>query len=81
MLKPCDHCQLAYNQLSLLIIRFMQAFSSFTMDDDAVPPEGRVPEDWANHTGKGRKGKEAFRPKVVLTMSCQGGMWLKAEPA
>ncbi|KAF5332143.1 hypothetical protein D9611_008194 [Ephemerocybe angulata] len=76
--RICLGQQLAYNQLSLIIIRILQAFSSFTVDGEAVPPNARVPENWAN--GPGRKAMEGFRPKVVLTMSCEGGMWLKADP-
>ncbi|KAJ2917131.1 hypothetical protein MD484_g3285, partial [Candolleomyces efflorescens] len=75
--RICLGQQLAYNEMSLIIIRFMQAFSSFTLDETAFPPEGRVPEEWAS--GEGRKAKERFRPKVVLTMSSEGGMWFKAK--
>ncbi|RXW17453.1 hypothetical protein EST38_g8392 [Candolleomyces aberdarensis] len=77
--RICLGQQLAYNELSLIVVRFIQAFSSFTLDEAALPPEARVPTEWSHFNGHGRKGKERFRPKVLLTMSSEGGMWLKAK--
>ncbi|RXW17454.1 hypothetical protein EST38_g8393 [Candolleomyces aberdarensis] len=77
--RICLGQQLAYNEMSLIVTRFLQAFSSFNFDEAAIPPEGQVPKNWAN--GKGRKAKERFRPKVILTMSSEGGMWFKAKAA
>ncbi|KAF5332275.1 hypothetical protein D9611_008184 [Ephemerocybe angulata] len=48
------------------------------LGQQAIPPEARVPQHWIK--GRGRKAMEGFRPKVVLTMACEGGMWLKANP-
>ncbi|KAJ2921173.1 hypothetical protein H1R20_g15922, partial [Candolleomyces eurysporus] len=77
--RICLGQQLAYNELSLIVVRFIQAFSSFALDEAALPPEARVPTEWSHFNGHGRKGKERFRPKVLLTMSSEGGMWLKAK--
>jgi hypothetical protein len=63
----------------LIVVRFIQAFSSFVLDEVAIPPEARVPAGWSHFNGHGRKGKERFKPKVLLTMSSEGGMWLKAK--
>jgi hypothetical protein len=53
--------------MSFMIIRLLQAFSSFTLDEEAFAPEGRPPREWANTAG--RKSIERFRPKLHLTMS------------
>ncbi|KAF6743003.1 cytochrome P450 monooxygenase pc-1 [Ephemerocybe angulata] len=77
--RICLGQQLAYNQLSIIVIRFLQAFSSFTLVEAAFPPDARVPKEW-NGEFKGRKSLERFRPKAVISMSSEGGMWLKALP-
>jgi len=62
-----------------MTIRLLQNFTSFTFVEDAFRPEDRVPKEWAREQGP--KALTGFRPEVVLTMSSQGGMWLKASPA
>ena len=58
--------QFAYNEMSFMIIRFMQHFSSITLDMDACPPEARPPAAWKD--GVGRKTIEKVWPKMHLTM-------------
>ncbi|KAF8998108.1 cytochrome P450 [Cyathus striatus] len=65
--RICIGQQLAYNQMSYLLIRILQSFSSFILCPDAFPPDARPPKEWEGM--EGRKGKEKFRPLFVLTMS------------
>lgn len=58
--------QFAYNEISFMLIRLLQNFSSISLDPSAQPPETRPPVSWAGH--QGRKGIEQFRPKAHLTM-------------
>ncbi|KAF7330267.1 hypothetical protein MVEN_02464600 [Mycena venus] len=54
--RICLGQQFAYNEISFVIIRLLQWFSSILLDAEACPPHGRVPSDW---TGKpGKKGVE-----------------------
>ncbi|KAF5343092.1 hypothetical protein D9758_016025 [Tetrapyrgos nigripes] len=79
----------AYNEMSLMIIRLVQNFSSFTYDEEACPPEWRARPQWreaikadANTCGQGyRKATDRIYPKMTLTMSIAGGMWIKATEA
>lgn len=61
-----------------MAVRLLQSFDSFSLQPEACPPNARVPDDWKE--GRGRKAMEAFRPAVVLAMTCEGGLWLKARP-
>lgn len=53
--------------MSFMVIRLLQAFSSFSLDEDAFAPEGRPPPEWK--ATQGRKAIEKFRPKLHLSMS------------
>ncbi|KAJ7620599.1 cytochrome P450 [Mycena polygramma] len=77
--RICLGQQFAYNEMSFVIIRLLQNFSSISLDVEACPPEGRVPPDWAGKPG--RKGVEQFRPQAHLTMYTLGGLWVKMEEA
>ncbi|KAJ6482845.1 cytochrome P450 [Mycena vitilis] len=77
--RICLGQQFAYNEMSFVIIRLLQNFSSISLDVEACPPEGRVPPDWAGKPG--RKGVEKFRPQAHLTMYTLGGLWVRMEEA
>ncbi|EGO03065.1 hypothetical protein SERLA73DRAFT_158706 [Serpula lacrymans var. lacrymans S7.3] len=77
--RICLGQQFAYNEMSFMLIRLLQNFSSITLDLDAQSPECRPPAEWA--TAGGRKGIEKFRPKATLTLYSVGGMWVKMEEA
>lgn len=53
--------------MSFMIIRLLQAFSSFSLDEDAFSPEGRPPLEWK--AAQGRKAIDKFRPKLHMAMS------------
>ncbi|CAK5270244.1 unnamed protein product [Mycena citricolor] len=77
--RICLGQQFAYNEMSFILIRLLQNFSSFSLDQEAFPPESRPPAEWAAFPG--RKGIELFKPRMHLTMYSEGGMWLKATEA
>ncbi|KAJ7647752.1 cytochrome P450 [Roridomyces roridus] len=77
--RVCLGQQFAYNEMSFVLIRLLQSFSSFTLDVDACPPDARVPSDWSGQPG--RKGVEQFVPKAHLTMYTLGGLWVKMTDA
>jgi hypothetical protein len=58
--------QFAYNEMSFMIIRFLQQFSSISLETDAYPSEARPPAAWKE--GVGRKTIEKVWPKIHLTM-------------
>ncbi|TFK68753.1 cytochrome P450 [Pluteus cervinus] len=67
----------AYNEMSILLIRLLQNFSSFNLELDAFPPGTLPPPRWAKEGG--RKAIEKIRPKVHLTMYCHGGLWVRMQ--
>lgn len=69
--------QFAYNLMSFVLVRLLQQFSSFSLDEEALTPEMRVPKEWAETGKNSRKAKERFRPHTVLTMSSKGGIWIR----
>ena len=58
--------QFAYNEVSFMLIRLLQSFSTISLDIDAQPPNTRVPAWWAKVPG--RQSIEKFWPKTHLTM-------------
>jgi hypothetical protein len=58
--------QFAYNEMSFMLIRLLQIFSSISLHPEAQPPETRPRPDFA--LAKGRKAIEQFLPKSHLTI-------------
>ncbi|KAK7024847.1 cytochrome P450 52E1 [Favolaschia claudopus] len=77
--RICLGQQFAYNEMSFMIIRLLQSFSSFSLDEAAFAPGALPPAEWAACAG--RKGVERFRPKLHLTMSTTDGLWIKTQDA
>ncbi|KAF8174326.1 cytochrome P450 [Mycena galopus ATCC 62051] len=77
--RNCLGQEFAYNEMSFVIIRLLQSFSSVSLDLDAFPPGARPPPEWAMLDG--RKAVEKFRPKSHATMYAESGMWLKMTEA
>lgn len=50
-----------------MVIRLLQNFDSFTLDEDAQPPETRPRAYWKEGSS-GRRAIEKFYPKVTLTL-------------
>ncbi|KAI0779781.1 cytochrome P450 monooxygenase pc-2 [Fomes fomentarius] len=73
--RICLGQQFAYNEMSFFLIRLLQNFSHMELDLSAQRPEARPPADWVG--AEGRKGKEKIIPRVHLTLSVEGGLWVK----
>ena len=58
--------QFAYNEMSFMIIRLLQSFSSIVLDPESAPPGSLPPPEWKRLHG--RKAIEQVMPKVHLTM-------------
>ena len=67
--------QFAYNEMSFMIIRMLQAFTSVKLDLASAPPEAQPPAEWAQATG--RKAIEKVFPKMHLTMYANVRLHLK----
>ncbi|KAG9217633.1 hypothetical protein CCMSSC00406_0003678 [Pleurotus cornucopiae] len=78
--RICLGQQFAYNEISFMVIRLLQNFESFTLDEDAQPPETRPRAYWKEGPS-GRRAVEKFYPKVTLTLYAYGGLWVKAHEA
>ncbi|KAG5643868.1 hypothetical protein DXG03_009552 [Asterophora parasitica] len=95
--RICLGQQFAYNEMSFMVVRFLQQFSSISLAEDAAPPEAIPPAHWAD--GIGRKTIERVYPKIHLTMyanvssfhpTCgfglitfgiKGGLWVRMKEA
>jgi len=71
--------QCAYNEISFMVIWFLQQFSSTTLDKEAFSSESFPPAHWAN--GVGRKAIEKVYPKTHLTMYVNSGLWVRMNEA
>ncbi|KDQ23685.1 hypothetical protein PLEOSDRAFT_1047931 [Pleurotus ostreatus PC15] len=78
--RICLGQQFAYNEMSFMVIRLLQAFDSFALDEDAQPPHTKPNPAWKHDVGT-RKGMEKFFPKVSLTLYAHGGLWIKTQDA
>ncbi|KAH7885026.1 cytochrome P450 [Phlebopus sp. FC_14] len=76
--RICLGQQFAYNEMSYMLIRLLQSFTSMTLATDAQPPETLPPADWAEAAGgSGRRVVEKIFPKMNLTMYVHGGLWVR----
>ncbi|KDQ55429.1 hypothetical protein JAAARDRAFT_37440 [Jaapia argillacea MUCL 33604] len=75
--RICLGQQFAYNEISFMIVRLFQNFSSVSLDPDAQPSSSKPPPSWTN--GSGRKSIEKIRPRTHLTMYALEGLWLKMD--
>ncbi|KAF9267504.1 cytochrome P450 [Marasmius fiardii PR-910] len=77
--RICLGQQFAYNEMSLMLIRLLQNFQSFTFLPESAPLEFQTPAEWQGLPG--RKGIDRFFPKSTLTMYSAGGLWIEAQEA
>lgn len=77
--RICLGQQFAYNEMSFMLIRLLQSFSSITLHPEAQHPDTLPPADWAQ--AEGRKSREQFWPKVHLTLYAHGGLWIRMTEA
>ncbi|KAH7882560.1 cytochrome P450 [Phlebopus sp. FC_14] len=77
--RICLGQQFAYNEMSFMLVRLLQNFSSLSLSPESQDPSARPPPQWAN--GEGRQAIEKFHPRNHLTLYAKGGMWVKMEIA
>ncbi|KAK7046125.1 hypothetical protein VNI00_007128 [Paramarasmius palmivorus] len=77
--RICLGQQFAYNEMSFMLIKLLQNFKLFTLEQNVADPEFHPPPEWRN--APGRKGQDKFFPKMALTMFSGGGLWIRAEEA
>jgi len=77
--RICLGQQYAYNEISFMLVRLLQNFSSISLELDAFPPGTLPPDDFK--LSPGRKGVEKVWPKSTLTLYVKGGLWVKMQEA
>ncbi|OSC98991.1 cytochrome P450 monooxygenase pc-2 [Trametes coccinea BRFM310] len=77
--RICLGQQFAYNEVSFLLIRLLQNFSSMELDLSARAPDARPPPEWAG--AEGQKGLEKVVPKCHISLFVHGGLWVKMTEA
>ncbi|KAH0834209.1 cytochrome P450 [Lanmaoa asiatica] len=64
--RICLGQQFAYNEMSFMLIRLLQNFSSIQLSPESQDPACRPPAAWAR--GEGRQAIEQFHPRHHLTL-------------
>ncbi|KIJ13434.1 hypothetical protein PAXINDRAFT_170499 [Paxillus involutus ATCC 200175] len=77
--RICLGQQFAYNEISFMLIRLLQHFTSMSLAQDAQAPGTLPPAAWAE--ADGRKAREKCFPKMHLTMYAHGGLWVRMTEA
>ncbi|KAF8843740.1 cytochrome P450 [Paxillus ammoniavirescens] len=72
--RICLGQQFAYNEISFMLIRLLQHFTSMSLAQEAQAPGTLPPAAWAE--ADGRKAREKCFPKMHLTMYAHGGLWV-----
>lgn len=73
--RICLGQQFAYNEMSFFLVRLMQSFSSFSLEQKALKPV-ETPEQW-----KGEMDDEKVAFQMALTMSVKDGLWMNMKQA
>ncbi|KAH7929020.1 cytochrome P450 [Leucogyrophana mollusca] len=73
--RICIGQQFAYNEISFIVIRLLQNFTSMTLSPEGQAPETRPPAAWAS--AEGRKAIEKICPRMHVTLYSYGGLWVK----
>lgn len=72
--RICLGQQFAYNEMSFFLVRLLQSFSSFSLEQRALGPV-ETPEAWKGEMDE----KVAFQ--MALTMSVKDGLWMNMKEA
>ncbi|CAA7269189.1 unnamed protein product [Cyclocybe aegerita] len=70
--RICIGQQLAYNEASVFLVRLLQRFTGFTLDEKVTT---KPPTEWASC--EGLKGTDKIRFTSHLTMFVPGGLWIR----
>jgi len=77
--RICLGQQFAYNEVSFMLVRLLQAFDSITLAPEAQPLDSHAPASWKS--APGRQAAEKLRPKAHLTLYLHKGLWLRMGEA
>ncbi|TFY78271.1 hypothetical protein EWM64_g5740 [Hericium alpestre] len=77
--RICLGQQFAYNELSFMLVRLLQAFSGVELAPDAQPAWSHPPKEWKNKGG--RAPVEKIWPRSHLTLYSKGGLWVRMTEA
>ncbi|KAF8510916.1 cytochrome P450 [Gautieria morchelliformis] len=77
--RICLGQQFAYNEISVMLIRLLQAFDTITLAPEAQPAESHPPASWKQTSGTQATTK--IWPKVHLTLYSYMGLWLRMGEA
>jgi len=77
--RICPGQQFAYNEVSFMLVRLLQSFSTIKLDTTSQPPDTRPPESWKN--AGGRQANERIFPKCHLSIYSHGGLWVRLVEA
>ncbi|PPQ95842.1 hypothetical protein CVT26_015972 [Gymnopilus dilepis] len=72
--RVCLGQQFAYHEATFYLVRILQSFTDFKLDDSA---NVRPPSEW--RLGTGLKATEKIYPKCHLTMYVEGGLWISMK--
>ncbi|KAJ3521221.1 hypothetical protein NMY22_g12406 [Coprinellus aureogranulatus] len=75
--RICLGQQFAYHETSFFLIRLLQRFTNIQHILEAQLPASRPPLEWKGQSGP--KGVDDVRIKSQLTMSVNGGVWVKMD--
>lgn len=75
--RICPGQQFAYNEASFFLIRLLQQFTSFSLDENARTLDGTPKPEWAGLAGP--QGRDRIRFKNTLTMYVRGGLWVRMK--
>ncbi|KAH8831701.1 cytochrome P450 [Flagelloscypha sp. PMI_526] len=75
--RICLGQQFAYTEASYFMIKLLQRFESFEVAKDAMPEDSIPPASWKQKSG--RQADEEIIPKVHLTMTINGGLWVRMK--
>ncbi|TFY59598.1 hypothetical protein EVG20_g7724 [Dentipellis fragilis] len=77
--RICLGQQFAYNEVSFMLVRLLQAFSAVELAPEGHPEGTLPPAQWK--TLGGRAAVEKIRPNSHLTLYSDGGLWLRLKEA
>ncbi|KAF8960252.1 cytochrome P450 [Flammula alnicola] len=72
--RICLGQQFAYHEATFFLVRLLQQFTEFTLDDSTNAPP---PVEWAS--GEGLKATEKIFPLAHLTMYVKDGLWVRMK--
>ncbi|KAF9040809.1 cytochrome P450 [Panaeolus papilionaceus] len=74
--RICLGQQFAYHEATFYLVRLLQRFTHFKLDEDHGV-NVRPPAEWKQYEGP--RGRDKIMPHLSLTMAIRGGLWITME--